>query len=116
MSKQHGMHYASVNVLGINEILDEDGNITSMNFDGVQTFGMTNDYAKACYRYFPVHTETDPQSITTLSKTIDELYPGIGLDSAAQTKQISKDFIMRKKAHQMSDNKWHMLPDEVFDE
>lgn len=116
MAKQHGMHFASVNVLGVNEILDDDGNITSMNFDGVQTFGMTNDYAKACYRYFPVHTETDPQSIATLSKTIDELYPGIGLDTAAQTKQISKDFIMKKKVHQASDGKWHMLPDEVFDE
>ena len=114
--EQYGQFFTSINIYAINEILDEDGNITSLNPEGIKTFGMTNDYAEACHRYFPSHTTTDPTSITNLATLMSELYPDTGLDTAAQTKKISKDFIMNKKAHKMSDGKWHLLPDVVFEE
>jgi len=116
MAEQNGMKFTSVNIIPINENLDNDGNIIELKSENFQTFGLTNDYAKFLYKHFPISPSTNSQSITTLASTVEELYPGIGLDTAAQTRQINKDFIMDKKAHKNSDGKWHLLPDTVFPE
>ena len=116
MAEQYGFRFGSINIIALNEELKSDGEIVSTKSEGVKTFGFTNRYATFLYQHLPVHNVADSKSVNKLSALMEEVYPGIGLDTAAQTRQISADFIMKHKAKERSDKKWHLLPDVMFQE
>ena len=96
MARQWGINFNSINIIPANVEYDDDGNIKAITKENIKTFGLTNPYAIACERYFPVHTATDSRTIRNLSKLIEEIYPGLQLDTKAQTVQLTKEFVMSK--------------------
>lgn len=109
MAAQWGINFQSINIIPAYVEYDDDGNIQAITKEDFRTFSLTNPYAIACERYFPVHTATDSKTIRNLSKLVDELYPGLQLDTKAQTVQYTKDFVMRKLVKERQGKYWLKL-------
>lgn len=115
MAKQWGINFNSINIIPANAEYDSDGNLKAIARENFRTFSLTNPYAYACENYFPIHTITDSHIIKNLSKITEELYPGLQLDSKAQTVQFTKDFVMQKLVKQR-DGRYILKLDSNFDE
>lgn len=113
MARQWGIDFNSINIIPAYIQYDSDGNIKSVTEQEFKTFSLTNPYAIACERYFPVHRNTDSKTIKNLSKLMDELYPGLQLDTAVKTMEMTKDFVMKNIIRgRKSDGKYHLPLDE----
>ena len=115
MAAQWGIDFQSINIIPAYIEYDDDGNIQAITKEDFRTFSLTNPYAIACERYFPVHTVTDSKVIRNLSKLMEELYPGLQLDTKAQTVQYTKDFIMNKLVKERNGKYWLKL-DSNYDD
>jgi len=115
MARQWGINFDSINIIPANVEYDDDGNIVAITKEDFKTFSLTNPYAIACERFFPVHTATDSKTIRNLSKLIEEIYPGLQLDSKAQTVQLSKDYVMSKLV-KVTAGKYTLKLDSNFDD
>ena len=89
---------------------DDSGNIKKITDESIKTFSLTNKYAIACERYFPITRKTDSTTIKRISKLMEELYPGQQLDTAIKTIEMNKDFVMKNiiGERKSRDNKYHL--------
>ena len=117
MARQWGINFSSINIIPAFIEYNADGSIKSQEIksESFKTFSLTNDYAIACERYFPIHRKTDSTTINQLSKLMEELYPGQQLDSAIKTIEMNKDYVMNHIVRKKSDGKYHLTLDEEND-
>ena len=113
MARQWGINFNTIGIIPAYIEYDEDGNVKSLESENFKEFSLTNQYALACERYFPVHTKTDSGTIRALSQLTEELYPGLQLSTAVKTMEMNKDFVIRNiVGNKKSDGKYHLPIDD----
>ena len=109
MARQWGIEFNTVGIIPAHIVYDEDGSIKSVAQEAFKEFSLTNKYAIACERYFPVHRKTDTETIKQLSKLTEELYPGLQLSTTVKAMEMSKDYVMQNMVGaKKSDGKYHL--------
>lgn len=109
IARQWGINFNTIGIIPAFMEYDDDGNVKSITAESFKEFSLTNQYALACERYFPVHRKTDSGTIRALSQLTEELYPGLQLSNAVKTMEMNKDFVIRNiVGKKKSDGKYHL--------